>query len=157
MTTEGVHLRPLWREAAALVAAMHASCFPDEGWDEAAVASILAMPGAFGAVAVRGERPLGFVLALELPEECEIVSLGVLPEFRREGVGRALLAHIVAAARDKPFGVVLEVAEDNPPARLLYEAAGFAQVGRRNEYYRRPGRASAAALVLRRDSGAAKG
>jgi len=145
-------IRPLWREAAALVAALHEACFPGESWDEKAVDSILGMPGAFGVLAVDAEReePLGFALALDLPEECDVVSLGVLPENRRQGIGRVLLAQVVAAAEAKPNGVVLEVAEDNSAARRLYAASGFAPVGRRKEYYRRPGQPSATALVLRR-------
>ena len=142
-------IRPVWLEAAALVAVLHSSCFPDESWDEAAVAEIMGMPGAFGALAVRGWTPLGFVLAVSLPEECEILSLGVSVERRREGAGRALLGHVLDRARGKSGGVVLEVAEDNPAAQRLYAEAGFVQVGRRRDYYNRPGGGSAAALVLR--------
>jgi ribosomal protein S18 acetylase RimI-like enzyme len=50
----------------------------------------------------------------------------VLPEFRRLGVGRALLE--AAEARARNLGcckLTLEVREDNEGARSLYESAGF--------------------------------
>jgi len=74
----------------------------------------------------------------------------VLPAWRRRGIGRALLDSVVAEAQRRRAGsLVLEVATENAPARLLYAACGFAQVGRRPRYYRRAdGRADA--LILRR-------
>ena len=37
---------------AAVLAALHGECFPDDPWDEQAVHEVLAMPGAFGFLAV---------------------------------------------------------------------------------------------------------
>jgi ribosomal-protein-alanine N-acetyltransferase len=45
--------------------------------------------------------------------------------------------------------VYLEVRETNAPARALYAAQGFREVGRRAQYYRRP---VEDAIVLRRDA-----
>jgi len=45
--------------------------------------------------------------------------------------------------------VYLEVRESNAPARALYAAHGFKEVGRRKQYYRRP---VEDAIVLRRDA-----
>jgi ribosomal-protein-alanine N-acetyltransferase len=88
-------------------------------------------------------------LARDLHKECEILSLGVLPERRREGVGAALLNSICVEARLRSAeSIVLEVAVDNIAALALYAARGFLQVGRRRNYYRRT-RNSADALVLR--------
>jgi ribosomal-protein-alanine N-acetyltransferase len=93
--------------------------------------------------------PAGFALALDLREECEILSLGVLPERRREGVGMALLDSVCVAARRRGAErIVLEVAVDNIAALALYAARGFIPVGRRANYYRQMGH-SADALVLR--------
>ncbi len=57
-------------------------------------------------------------------------SVGVLPEFRDMGIGRAL----VAAMRDKAFSegherVGLIVDYDNPRAEALYASLGFKRVG----------------------------
>ena len=93
--------------------------------------------------------PAGFAFALDLRGECEILSLGVLPERRREGLGMALLDSVCVEARRRSAEcVVLEVAVDNIAALALYAARGFIPAGRRGNYYRRVGH-SADALVLR--------
>ncbi len=151
---------PKIREATAfdvpVIAALHACCFAGgaggEVWDQAAIAKILALPGAYGIMAwaraaVEGP-PQGFALCRNAADEAEILSLGVTPEARRGGVGRALLRAIVAyGSLGGVRRLYLEVAEDNLAAQRLYRAAGFAQVGRRSGYYRRP-TGSVSALVL---------
>ncbi len=57
-----------------------------------------------------------------------IHDLSVLPESRGLGIGRKLLAAVEAKARARQCSkVTLEVQENNPVARRVYEAAGFAQ------------------------------
>jgi [ribosomal protein S18]-alanine N-acetyltransferase len=97
--------------------------------------------------------PAGFALMRVAADEAEVIAIGVRPAQQRRGVGRVLLEEIVArAARAGAARLFLEVAEDNAPARALYAAAGFAQVGRRPNYYRRK-EISVPALVLRFDVG----
>jgi ribosomal-protein-alanine N-acetyltransferase len=129
---------------------MHLAAFPEDPWDAAALERILALPGGFGYVAWREGAPAGFTLARDLGGEVEVLSVGVLPGWRRRGIGRALLDAVVAEAQRRCAGsLVLEVATENDAARELYAACGFVQVGRRPRYYRRPdGRADA--LILRR-------
>jgi len=81
--------------------------------------------------------------------EAEIVSLGVLPNHRRRGIGSAILDAVCGAARLRGAErVVLEVALDNEAARALYAGRGFTVVGRRRNYYRRAERL-VDALILR--------
>lgn len=134
-----------------VVAALHERCFADDVWHQKAIAEILAMPGAFGLLALRGDEPAGFLLARVAADECEILSIGVAPEFRRRGVGRMLLRAVVpAAVAAGAARLLLEVAEDNPAALALYAAEGFQASGRRTGYYRRPDAAGADALLLSR-------
>jgi [ribosomal protein S18]-alanine N-acetyltransferase len=129
---------------------MHRACFPDDPWDAAALERILALSGGFGFLAWQAEEPTGFILARDLGDEVEILSLGVLPGWRRHGSGSALLAAIVGEADRRGIGaVVLEVAADNVAAQRLYAGCGFVQAGRRPRYYRRRDGA-ADALILRR-------
>lgn len=132
------------------LAALHALCF-DEAWDEAAIAGLLAMPGAFGYMAGPGDAPDGFVLARLGGGEAEILTICVAPAARRSGLGRHLLqtaaASAVAAGAEVLF---LEVAEDNPAAIRLYERFGFVLVGIRPAYYAR-GTSRVAARTLRYD------
>jgi [ribosomal protein S18]-alanine N-acetyltransferase len=132
------------------LAAMHQACFPDDPWDAQALGRILALSGVFGYLAGEAEVPTGFVLARDLGEEAEVLTLGVLPDGRRRGLGRALLDAVLAEARRRGLAsVVLEVAADNEAARRLYAASGFIQVGRRPRYYWRPA-ATVDGLILRR-------
>lgn len=125
------------RSAALPLSAMHAACFPEEPWDAAVMRRILGLAGVFGRLAWHDDTPVGFALARDLAEEVEVLSLGVLPQRRRSGAGRALLGAIVDEAMRRGIGsVVLEVAAANLGARALYTAAGFVQVGRRPRYYR---------------------
>jgi ribosomal-protein-alanine N-acetyltransferase len=141
---------PLPAGAAEPLAAMHRGCFPDDPWDAAALHRILALTGAFGYLGWQGGAPVGFILVRDLGDEVEILSLGVLPAARRQGIGRALLAALlVEAGRRRVGSVVLEVAAGNGAARRLYAACGFTQVGRRPRYYRSGGDVEDA-LILRR-------
>jgi ribosomal-protein-alanine N-acetyltransferase len=144
-------IRPLRAFELAALAELHATCFED-AWDEAALAALLAMPGAFALIA-EADRAEGFVIVRAAAGEAEILSLGVRPELRRRGFGGSLLQAAIAEAAGRGAGrLYLEVAADNWPARALYLANGFAQVGRRPDYYRRPG-AATLALVLAKDIG----
>jgi [ribosomal protein S18]-alanine N-acetyltransferase len=136
--------------AASPVSMLHRACFPEDPWDPDAVAQIMRMPGFIGRVGWKDDLAVGFLLALHLGNETEILSIGVVPGHRRSGVGSALLdALSLEAARRAGASVVLEVAVDNAAARALYAASGFTVVGYRRNYYRRAGR-SIDGLILRR-------
>lgn len=114
-------------------------CFA-EVWDEDSVASLLAGPGAFALLAMRRGRPCGYALLRVIAGEGEILSMAIDPLKRRYGIGGRLLAAALAEARRRgAMKVFLEVAVDNPAARRLYAAAGFAVIGRRQGYYRPAG------------------
>ena len=141
---------PIPHRAAVPLSLLHRACFPDEPWDADALERILMLSGAFGFCTWEANLPVGFVLARDLGGETEILSIGVIPECRRRGIGRALLgAILVEAERRGGDSVVLEVAADNDPARRLYTGFGFVAVGRRPRYYSR-GSGLADALILRR-------
>jgi len=60
----------------------------------------------------------------------EIVAMYVLSGHARRGIGRALLAHAIAVARDSGAEqLTLTVTQGNDAARRLYAAAGFATFG----------------------------
>jgi [ribosomal protein S18]-alanine N-acetyltransferase len=138
---------------AAPLSMLHKTCFPKEPWEPEAMAQITAMAGFFGWLVWEDDEPVGFALALDLGGECEILALGVVPGRRRAGTGLALLAATCEEAlRRGGDSVFLEVAADNAGARALYAVGGFVQIGRRPDYYRRPG-GPADAFVLRRAIG----
>jgi ribosomal-protein-alanine N-acetyltransferase len=133
---------------APVIAALHERCF-DEAWSAASIAGLLAMPGAFGLIALGSSGPAAFILCRVAADECEVLALGVVPADRRAGVAGALLDAALADAHGRGARrVFLEVAEDNRAARGLYSAHGFARVGRRAGYYGGKAATSGAALIL---------
>jgi [ribosomal protein S18]-alanine N-acetyltransferase len=130
---------------AAGLAQLHARCFPEAPWSAAELAKLLAHRSAW-----LGATEGGFLLAQIAGGEVEILTLCVAPERRRQGVARALLRELYVAAQSRQAKrVVLEVAGDNEAACALYAAEGFATVGRRTAYYRRPSGAADALILAR--------
>jgi [ribosomal protein S18]-alanine N-acetyltransferase len=117
------------------LAALHAVCFPD-GWDGAALKSLLAGPGVFAFTANHDGAMAGFVLARAAGGEAEILTLAVLPSARGVGLGRLLVQ--AAAAQAAALGaqtMFLEAGTDNPAALALYSGLGFQRAGQRKGYY----------------------
>ncbi|MEX0718178.1 MAG: GNAT family N-acetyltransferase [Planctomycetaceae bacterium] len=77
---------------------------------------------------------VGLLLATAHPAESarEVVYMGVVPEARGRGFGRAMLLDALGAARSARCAALrLAVDERNAPARTLYDACGFAPIGTR--------------------------
>ncbi len=90
------------------------------------------------------------MVAIDAADEGEILNLAVAPRGRRRGLGRALVRGVLDALTSRAArAIYLEVRESNAPARALYAAHGFREVGRRKQYYRRP---VEDAIVLRLDA-----
>jgi ribosomal-protein-alanine N-acetyltransferase len=121
---------PLHAHALALI---HAASFPPgETWGPDAIAFQLAIQQAFGLLHPDG----GMLLARVTADDAEILTMAVLPEKRRRGIGRTLLAAGMREAASRGASALfLEVSISNQAARDLYRAAGFAEVGRRPRYY----------------------
>jgi ribosomal-protein-alanine acetyltransferase len=95
-------------------------------------------------VAVQSIRVAGFLVSRTLaPGESEILNVAVAPEFRRQGVARALIVALVA---DFEGALFLEVRASNVAARLFYKSLGFEEVTTRPEYYVKP---SEPAIVMK--------
>ncbi|WP_282852912.1 tRNA (adenosine(37)-N6)-threonylcarbamoyltransferase complex transferase subunit TsaD [Gulosibacter sediminis] len=89
------------------------------------------------------------VLAAQGAGEADVQTIAVRPELRRGGWGTRLLRELLAWARSRGAQrVFLEVRESGAPARALYAALGFTEIGRRDNYYRKE---REAAIVMRAD------
>lgn len=149
----------LWADpnAAAEVADMHATCF-DKSWDFAEMEALLAHPAAMSLVCkVRpsnnGAHPknAGFVLGQLAADEAEILSIGVLPGFRRRGLAQRMMEGVMRAARlAEAKRLVLEVSAANAAASALYGQLDFETVGRRERYYTNSDGTKSDALILAR-------
>lgn len=125
-------------EDAPAIAGAERVCFTDP-WSEGALLETLQDETSLGLLAEMSGRLAGYLLARTIAGEAEILSVAVLPEARRRGIGRALLeAGLRSLAARAATDVYLEVRESNEGARRLYLASGFRPVGLRPGYYSRP-------------------
>ena len=90
-------------------------------------------------VAVAGAEIAGFLAGTVVCGEAELESVAVAPEFRRRGIGLALLDRFHQWCRDaRAEAVRLEVRRSNVAAQALYRAAGYVVSGERARYYTHP-------------------
>lgn len=81
-----------------------------------------------------GGKLAGFAVALPLPDEAELLLIAVEPQ--GQGWGRQLLRALNDELQLRGLNrLLLEVRESNARARRFYTAAGFAEIGRRKNYY----------------------
>lgn len=148
-----ITLRPLQSADLAVLALLHAACFPDDAWDSGALGTVLAMAGTGGHLACSGTGEIcGFLVGQCLGDDAEILTVGVAPQLRRQGIARALLLDFVTRAGEAGARrVVLEVAADNEAALALYRVLGFVYEGKRQNYYRRASGPNMDAWRLSRD------
>jgi ribosomal protein S18 acetylase RimI-like enzyme len=109
-------------------------------------------------VGEREGRIVAFGVLMLAPGEAQILNLSVVPDARRQGLGRALLRRLVdVAVRTGADQCFLEVRVSNTAGARALRHEGFGAVGRRHDYY--PATATSPredALVLRRALGPAR-
>jgi ribosomal-protein-alanine acetyltransferase len=139
-------IRPAALADAPALVAIERRSFGDP-WSEASFREALSSTWNFVLVAQAARGVVGYLVGREAAGTGEVLNLAVSPEFRRRGVGEALLAAGLAIfRRSRMEEVFLEVRESNTSARALYARHGFRPVGQRSAYYRNP---KEDALVLR--------
>jgi [ribosomal protein S18]-alanine N-acetyltransferase len=86
---------------------------------------------------VAGSAPVvGYLCVWVVADEVHVTNLAVDPARRGEGIGRFLLAMLLAHHRARGARrAFLEVRPGNVEARRLYQGLGFYEVGRRRGYY----------------------
>lgn len=106
-----------------------------EAWTAPQCAGLLPMAGVWLMLAREGDEVIGFALARSIVREAELLLLAVRRPYQRHGIGQMLLDYFVeSAAKRGADRLHLEVRDGNH-ALNLYAKAGFAQAGRRRNYY----------------------
>lgn len=116
---------------------VHAACFPPPSHDNS-IEKTFYLPGVFGMIGMEKMNRVsaGFAVCRLVLGEAELLSIGVIPEKRRVGWGRALLHAVFSEARiNGADTIILEVAEGNGAAQSLYRGMGFVHAGKRPRYY----------------------
>ena len=94
---------------------------------------------------------IGYYTMMAAAGEAHLLNLTIAPIWRRHGLGRDLLDHCLACARDhKADSLFLEVRTSNVAAIALYHSSGFSDLAVRRAYYpARVGREDA--LIMKKE------
>jgi ribosomal-protein-alanine N-acetyltransferase len=122
-----------WRDLMGVLA-LERACFGRDAWGLVDLVLALLGPGV-RLKAVADGRLVGFVMGEPKPAEhfAWIATIGVLPEFQRQGIASRLLAAV--EARLTVPTVKLTVRQSNRGAIELYRKFGYTPVGRWERYY----------------------
>jgi [ribosomal protein S18]-alanine N-acetyltransferase len=83
-----------------------------------------------------GERVAGYCGVWLVVDEAHITNVAVLPDYRGQGLGEALMERIMKIAKEVGARVMtLEVRVSNKAAQGLYRKMGFQDGGIRKRYY----------------------
>jgi len=140
------------------VLALESELFPDDPWTARMFAEEVVQPSQSRLYLVAeapaeggGQVTAGYAGMMFVPGgvQADVLTIAVAQAYWGHGIGSALLGALLLAARDRGCGeVFLEVREDNPRARGLYQRRGFEEIGVRRGYYQPSG---VDAIVMRKD------
>ena len=143
-----IDIRSMTEDHIFAVAQLEKICF-DDPWSEKSIASELQNPLSMWLVATNKDMVVGYVGSQSVMGEADMMNLAVHPDWRKKGIGEALVQALVSALREENVAsLTLEVRASNEPAKRLYYRSGFSEVGRRRNYYRNP---KEDALILKKE------
>lgn len=131
-------LVPMDRSHIKEIAQIERECFSDP-WSEASLTEELYNPLASFIVAQRPDGAvLGYAGLHAVMDEGYIDNIAVREDYRGNGIADDLMDVFIRYGREHLAFLTLEVRPSNEPAIQLYYKHGFAQVGRRKDYYQHP-------------------
>jgi ribosomal-protein-alanine N-acetyltransferase len=79
---------------------------------------------------------VGYIISKITYPETHILNLTVKKNFRKKGIGKALIELIISNARLRNSeNIILEVRANNTDAQSLYKKLNFEVIGTRKDYY----------------------
>lgn len=81
------------------------------------------------------DKIVGFIIATDLTETCDILSLIVDPEYRNRKIATNLIDYLISELDENLKLITLEVRANNTAAIHLYDKFGFEVVNVRKKYY----------------------
>jgi len=123
-----------WRDLNAL-RHLEQICFPKDGWPLLDLISVLTYPNIVRLKAVVEEKMVGFIAGDRRDEGYLgwIATIGVLPEYRRQGIATALIGE--CERRLNTAIIRLNVRRSNMEAISLYKQLGYVQISTWPGYY----------------------
>ena len=108
-------------------------------WDRKDIFSYICSDTGMCFVAAEDGKPIAYLIGRLIAPEGEIYRVAVAPHKRQRGVGYRLLDYAVKTSKGQGLEILfLEVRSRNIPARKLYTAYGFKEIGVRKNYYKDP-------------------
>ncbi|MCQ2574842.1 MAG: ribosomal protein S18-alanine N-acetyltransferase [Alphaproteobacteria bacterium] len=112
------------------IANLHKLCFPNKPWSAQDFSDLQKS----GCEIVASQN--GFIVWRKTLDEAEIITIGVNPTERRQGIASAMLCIIENTLKKQQVKkIFLEVSSSNISAQNLYKKTGYKQVGIRPKYY----------------------
>ncbi len=134
---------------ATAIAEMEVNIFGDP-WSKKDIFSYICSETGMCFTALDGGEVIAYLIGRKIPPEGEIYRIAVREDKRGRGVGYRLLSFALKTERGSGVETVfLEVRSKNTPARALYQAYGFKEIGVRKNYYQNP---NDDAVVMIKDS-----
>lgn len=120
------------------VSEIEKQCF-SHAWSRESLERELANETSLFFVATEDGLVMGYIGMSAVLDEGYIFNVAVSEDFRRKGVGSALVGELVTYAKKNNFAfLTLEVRESNENAIALYSKFGFIKAGERKDYYSSP-------------------
>ncbi|WP_025728169.1 ribosomal protein S18-alanine N-acetyltransferase [Atopobacter phocae] len=90
-------------------------------------------------IAYYATYPVAWIMYQVVAGQADVMLVGVLPDFRRQGIGSALVRQsLKKLAQEEVQEVFLEVRASNQAAQQLYQSLGFVAYHSRPNYYQEP-------------------
>jgi len=111
------------------------ACFLKDAWPLLDLIAVLTWPEVVRLKAVRDGQMVGFIAGDPHPSEqmAWIATVGVLPEYQRRGIGRALLRECEARLTQARIRLCVRIS--NEAAIRLYQQEGYLAMDTWREYY----------------------
>lgn len=136
MAEANVEYRLMTVDDIPLVQLVERKCFTTPWSRSIFVSELTRNDNAIYAVALVGERIVGYAGVWIILDEGHITNIGVDPSFQRQGIGQGLMDMITRLAVERgAVAMTLEVRVSNFSAQALYTKLGFVPRGIRKEYY----------------------
>ncbi len=120
------------------VAELEKKCF-SQPWSENSLKESLQNNSYDFLVAEEANKIIGYMGVTIILEEADVTNVAVDLDYRCQGVGTALIFHMLQLCRAKGVNAItLEVRSSNQAAIKLYEKMRFISVGVRKNFYEKP-------------------
>jgi len=124
------------------VRVLYVTTRPDlDSWDEEARATFVDVqlrareqgwgarfPDSTDELILRDGKPVGRIWVAWLPDECRVVDIALLAQYRRAGIGTVIVGEVLAEADRLSVPVRLTVERLNTTARTFWSGLGFVPV-----------------------------